>query len=63
MVVRADAEELHAPGVDELREGVGHPVALELPFVAVAGGKREQGRTQCPKTATPMSWPSRGECQ
>ena len=30
-------------------EGVGHAVALELPLVAVAGGKREQRRAPVPE--------------
>ena len=63
VVVGADAEDLHAAGVDELAERVDEPVPLQLPLVAMAGRERQSGGPQCPKTATPMSCPSRGEYQ
>ena len=49
MAVRANAEQLGAAAVDELGELVDHAVALQLPLVAVARRKREQGRAPVPE--------------
>ena len=42
VAVRADAEDLHPAAVDEFGERPDHALTLVLPFVAVAGGEREQ---------------------
>ena len=45
VVVRADAEHFDAAGVDEVGDGVEQPLTLQLPFVAVAGGKGQHRRS------------------
>jgi hypothetical protein len=49
VVVRADAEDLHAPGVDVLADRVDEALPLELPLVALARRKGEQRRTPVPE--------------
>jgi hypothetical protein len=42
VIVRTDAEDLHAPGIDEVANRRDQAVAVKFPFIAVTGGKREQ---------------------
>jgi hypothetical protein len=43
-----DGVELHAAGVDEIRERADHALAFQFPLIAGAGGKTEERRAPVP---------------
>src|SRR4030095_11557216 len=44
VIVRANAEDLHPPVIDEITDRPDQAVSLKLPFIAMAGRECEQGR-------------------
>ena len=49
VIVRADAEDFHAAGIDEIADRPDQAVPLKLPFIAMARRECEKGRAPMAK--------------